>query len=259
MRAETWRAAALPSGALGNRTIVGGWCKTDVMCGRYVMATAQTDLVALFDVESVGDHMPSPSYNVAPTVQVPIVVEPRSKTDEPPVRRLESARWGLVPSWSKAVAGTPAFNARSESAGSKPSFKAAVERRRALVPADGWYEWQRRGDAKRPHFVHGDEPIAFAGLYEWWKQPDGAWLLSTTILTTTATGQLADLHERMPVVLPGDVWDTWLDPETDGDASLIEAAVQAAEGATDSLQLVEVDAAVGNVKNDSASLIEPVG
>jgi putative SOS response-associated peptidase YedK len=229
------------------------------MCGRYVMATPATDLVALFEVDETGDGLPEPNWNIPPTTTVPIVVEPTPRDDGPPVRRLEAARWGLVPSWADDIAvGSRAFNARSETAASKPMFRDAVRERRALVPADGWYEWRRVGETKTPHYVHGDAPISFAGLYAWWKQPDGSWLLSATILTTAATGELAGIHDRMPVVVAPEMRDAWLDPAEDGEAAL-EAVVAEAGDVAAALRIHEVDRRVGSVREEGAELIRPVG
>lgn len=227
------------------------------MCGRYAMATPESELVALFDVDEVGS-VETQSWNVAPTDRVPIVVEPRSRTDEPPLRRLEPAMWGLVPPWSSDARGAAkAINARSETVATTRMFRAALASRRAIVPATGWYEW-RKPD-RTPFFVSAESPIAFAGLYEWWRQADGSWLLSTTILTAAAAGPLADLHERMPVVLDSAFWDTWLDPETDGDAGLVDAVVEAAAAGVVDLRMHEVSKAVGNVRNDGPELAAPIG
>lgn len=219
------------------------------------MATPTSDLVALFEVDEVGDGLPEPNWNIPPTETVPIVVEPAPRDESPPARRLEAARWGLVPAWADDVSvGQRAFNARAESAASKPMFRDAVRERRALVPADGWFEWQREGDAKTPHYVHGDAPISFAGLYAWWKQPDGSWLLSTAILTTAATGALAEIHERMPLVVAPEMRDAWLDPTEDGEAAL-EAVVAEAPDVVASLASHIVDRRVGNVRETGPDLI----
>ena len=227
------------------------------MCGRYVMATPTSDLVALFEVDEAGEGLPEPNWNIPPTTTVPIVVEPRPRDETPPVRRLEAARWGLVPSWADDVAvGVRAFNARSESAAEKPMFRDAVRERRALVPADGWFEWHTQDDAKTPYYVHGDAPISFAGLYAWWKQPDGSWLLSTSILTGASTGDLAGIHPRMPLVVSDAMRDAWLDPGEDGEAALEAVVAEAAEAAA-GLRMHVVDRRVGNVREQGAELIAP--
>ncbi|GEK78687.1 SOS response-associated peptidase [Agrococcus baldri] len=229
------------------------------MCGRYVMATPASDLVALFEIDESGADLPEPSWNIPPTTTVPIVVEPQPRDETPPIRRLEAARWGLVPAWADDISvGARAFNARSETAGEKPMFRDGVRGRRALVPADGWFEWQRQGDQKTPHYIHGDAPVSFAGLYAWWKQPDGTWLLSTTILTTASAGALAPIHERMPLVVAPAMRDAWLDPGEDGEAAL-EAVVAEAAEAVAGLSMHVVDGRVGNVRETGPELVAPVG
>ncbi|WP_072313717.1 SOS response-associated peptidase [Agrococcus sp. Marseille-P2731] len=228
------------------------------MCGRYVMASPASDLVALFEIDETGADLPEPSWNIPPTSSVPIVVEPQPRDDAPPTRRLEAARWGLVPAWADDVSvGARAFNARSETAASKPMFRDAVRERRALVPADGWFEWQKHDDAKTPHYIHGEQPISFAGLYAWWKRPDGAWLLSTSILTTASAGELSAIHERMPVVVSPEMRDAWLDPTEDGEAAL-EAVVAEAADAVAGLSVHVVGSRVGNVREQGVELIAPL-
>jgi putative SOS response-associated peptidase YedK len=238
------------------------------MCGRFVVAGAATDLVDMFDIDTVGENLPEPSYNVAPTDRVSIVLDSVPKNDESdvPVRRLEAARWGLVPSWAKDPAvGVRAFNARIESAASKSHFATAVKKRRALVPATGYYEWKSVDGVKTPHFIHlPDELIVFAGLYEWWRNPAAdaespdRWLLSTSILTREATGELASIHDRMPVFLSPDLMDEWLDPHTEGDENLLAAISEGGAQMQERVETYEVDRAVGNVKNNSPALIDPI-
>ncbi|GAA2175041.1 SOS response-associated peptidase [Agrococcus versicolor] len=229
------------------------------MCGRYVMAADPGDLVALFEVDEVGD-LPERSWNVAPTDRAPVVVEPPARDDGPPIRRLEAARWGLVPPWAPDLSGAArAINARSETVAERRTFAPSLATRRAIVPVSGWYEWRK--PERTPFLVHapGDAPIGLAGLYAWWKGPDGAWVLTSTILTAEATGTLADLHDRMPVVLAPELWDTWLDAETEGGQDLVDAVVAAAAEQVPALSLREVSRAVGDVRADGPSLVEPVG
>lgn len=221
------------------------------------MATPASELVALFEIDAAAEDLPGPNWNIPPTATVPIVVEPQPRDDGPPVRRLEAARWGLVPPWAKDVSvGSRAFNARAESAAERPMFRDAVRERRALVPCDGWYEWQRQDKTKTPYYVHGDRPFTFAGLYAWWKQPDGSWLLSTSILTTASAGELAPIHARMPLVVAPQMRDAWLDPGEDGAAAL-EAVVADAAASAEGLAMHTVDARVGNVREQDEGLIAP--
>lgn len=178
------------------------------------------------------------------------------------IRRLEAARWGLIPSWAKDPSvGVRAFNARSETAAVKPTFRAAVTARRGMVPADGYYEWRKRNDGDRqPFYIHPADgsSLPLAALYEWWREPDGGWLLSASILTRAATGDLAAIHDRMPVFLDRSDLDLWLDPTRHGDAELVEEiAIRGAEIAP-RLTLTPVGSAVGNVRNDGPDLIRPV-
>ena len=218
----------------------------------------------MFEVEHVGENLPEPSWNVRPTEQIPVVLE-SAKTGEV-VRRLESARWWLVPSFAREISSTyPTFNARSESVAGTASFKESVVSRRALIPATGYYEWHTVGKTKTPYFVHSDDgmPLAFAGLYSWWRNPALAgddparWLLTATILTSDAQGALAQIHERTPVVLPDEWWDQWLDPHTEGDQSLVDAAVAASRPLTATLRFHEVARIPADA--NGPELIEPVG
>jgi putative SOS response-associated peptidase YedK len=243
------------------------------MCGRFVLDRKTTDLVELFDVDVVGETMPEPSWNIAPTRQISIVLDslprPKSEDDFPePVRRLESARWGLVPGWAKAAnAGAPLVNARSEDAAEKASFSNAVKKRRAVIPASGYYEWRVVDGVKVPHYVSlpGEELLLFAGLYEWWRNPAASdddpdkWLLSATILTRNATGALKKIHDRTPVFLDQDLVEEWLDPQEEGSQELIDQVVDGAREVELRISHHEVDAAVGSVQNDNAQLTAPVG
>lgn len=215
----------------------------------------------MFDVEIEGENLPDPSWNVKPTERIPIVLE--SAKQDPPVRRLEAARWSLVPSGSPDLAlGYPTFNARAESVGQKPAFAPSLAATRALIPATGYFEWHTEGATKTPYFVASDDglPLAFAGLYSWWRNPalsdtdPARWVLTATILTTDAHGQLTEIHERMPVALPEEWWDQWLDPRIVGDQALVDAAVLASRALTETLDFHEV----GKVEGNGPELIEPV-
>jgi putative SOS response-associated peptidase YedK len=199
------------------------------------MSRASSDLVALFDVDVTGDTLPEPSWNIAPTAPVSLLVDaaPRgADAGGPPVRRLASARWGLIPAWADDPAvGVKAFNARIETAAEKPTFRDAVVSRRAVVPASGYYEWVLGADgAKAPVYVSlpDDELMLFAALYEWWRNPRVApddparWVLSTSILTRPSHAGLTDVHERMPVFVGAELMEDWLDPETEGDDDLLQ-------------------------------------
>ena len=235
------------------------------MCGRFVVANVGSELVGVLRVDVEGDDLPAPSYNVAPTDRVAIVLD--SAKTEPPTRRLEAARWGLVPSWAKDPSvGVRAINARSEEVENKPMFRQALIKRRAVVPSSGYYEWKTEEGVKTPHYIHPADgsPLLFAGLYEWWKDPSKAdddparWLLSFTIMTRDAIGPLGSIHDRMPLFLDADHADAWLDPTTDNVGDVLDAAIDAAPALADTLDSYVVDRAVGNVRNNSPELIEPI-
>ena len=234
------------------------------MCGRFVVASVGSELVGVLRVDVESEDLPEPSYNIAPTASVAIVLD--SVKTEPPTRRLEAARWGLVPSWAKDLSiGARAFNARSEELEDKPMFRKALEKRRAVVPASGYYEWKRVDDQKIPHYIHPADgsPLFFAGLYEWWKDPakpeddPAKWVLSFTILTRDSIGTLGSIHDRMPLFLDADHADAWLDPSTDNVGDVLDAAIDAAPAIADTLDNHVVGKAVGNVRNNSPELIEP--
>jgi len=250
------------------------------MCGRYASFKESQDLADAFDVEDMTQAAREvlASWNVAPTDGVRIVVDRAPKADgdvadseEPPEirREMHLARWGLVPPWAKDISvGSRMFNARSESIAEKPAFKKPAATKRCLVLADGYYEWQKvdvpgqSKPAKVPFYIHPTDgaPIAFAGLYSWWRDPPrddddpDRWLLSPTIVTAAARDGLETLHDREPAMLTREVAEAWLDPgTTDLDTVLAMLAEPAPE-----LSWYEVGPAVGNVRNKGAELMQPV-
>lgn len=243
------------------------------MCGRYAASASQDLLVETFEIDEVVD-LPASSWNVAPTDPVPAVVERKPRvdgdSDEPedrePVRKLVAPRWGLVPSWSKsAKSGASMINARVETVATKPAFRRAFSSRRCLLPAEGYYEWYdtqltdaKGKPVKQPFFIRpADERLlVMAGIYEFWKDPDsGEWLTSCAVITTTATDSLGHIHDRMPMVIGPESWDAWLDPSvTDPDQAMALLSVTAA----DQLEAYAVSRAVGNVRNNSPDLVEPI-
>ena len=208
------------------------------MCGRY-SASRPPDLTAEAYAARVVDEPPPPSWNVAPTDPVSVVVE-RGEG-----RELRTLKWGLIPSWADDPRiASRLINARAETVASKPAFRSALLRRRCLVPADGWYEWRDR----RPHFISRAGPLAFAGLYE-----RNGETRTFTIVTTAAAPDIAHLHDRMPVVLPPEVWDAWLDPAHD-DPDALRALLVPRTGCT----AYEVSTAVNNVRSNGPALLDPV-
>ena len=212
--------------------------------------TKETDELINEFVAEGGDFRDwRPSYNIAPTETIPLLLQ-SAKGHGEVTRRLEPARWSLVPSWSKTLRlKYPTFNARSEDLASKATWKGPLKTHRALVPASGYFEWQTFSDGtKIPYFIHnpGGELLMLAGLYSWWKDhtladdDPNAWTLTTTILTAGAVDELLQIHDRNPVMLPREWWDHWLDPELEGTQELVDAAVAAALPVASSLEVYEV-------------------
>ncbi|WP_029149842.1 SOS response-associated peptidase [Microbacterium indicum] len=229
------------------------------MCGRFVVANVGGELVGELRADLIADDLPEPSFNIAPTQQAAIVLD-SSKTD-PPTRRVEAARWGLVPSWAKDLSiGQRAFNARSDELPRKRMFAPALAKRRAVIPATGYYEWKTDENGKVPMFIHpaSGDPMFFAGLYEWWRSPEEEWILSFTILTRSSVGDLGSIHDRMPVFLDADHADTWLDTDVDEPLDILGTAIDDAPRVAESFAWHPVDRAVGNVRNNGSRLIEPL-
>jgi putative SOS response-associated peptidase YedK len=230
------------------------------MCGRYANVSDAEDLVREFQAVDATGGESLRDYNIAPTARVPIVIAVGPGAE----RRLGLARWGLIPAWAKDPGvGSRMFNARAESVASKPAFRTAFRTRRCLVPASGYYEWMTVEETepggrsrRRPYFVRSLDgaPLAFAGLYETWRGPDGTPLTSCTVITTTAAGDLPDLHERSPVILSRRDWTRWLDPS--GAAADLSGLLAPAPAGT--LVAHQVDPAVGNVRNNRPDLVEPL-
>ena len=219
------------------------------MCGRYAITSAPEAIRALFGYEEQPNF--PPRYNVAPTQPVPIVRLMEGR------RHFALVRWGLIPSWVEDPRTfSLLINARGESVNEKPAFRAAMRYRRCLFPADGFYEWRQHGKHKRPYFVRprAGGPIAFAGLWEAWMGPNGEEMETAAIVTTRANRTLASIHDRMPVVIPPDAFDFWLDHRR---VDAETAAALIAPAREDLLEAYEVSAAVNRVANDSAELIAP--
>jgi putative SOS response-associated peptidase YedK len=180
------------------------------MCGRYRLSRRKQIIEEHFDSVS-GEEDWSPRYNIAPTQPVPVI----RQHPKDPIRVLSLMRWGLIPSWAKdASIAASTINARSETAATKPAFRDALKSRRCLLPADGFYEWNRTGKTKQPYCfeLNKGELFAFAGLWDGWKDPNGNWIRTCSILTTKPNAVTSPVHDRMPVILDPDSYDLWLDP-----------------------------------------------
>ncbi|WP_085958450.1 SOS response-associated peptidase [Corynebacterium fournieri] len=220
------------------------------MCGRFVLFTSGEDLIdavealpGISDVDAP-DGTPPPRYNIAPTQQVPLIRVAESHA------RIDAARWGLLPTWKKDETGPPLFNARGETVAEKPSFRSAFKARRGLMVLDGYYEWKQTENGKQPYFVRAAEGMLFAAAL--WET--GLDRLSTTMVTTDATENMAWLHHRLPLFLRADEIRTWVDGTPQEALELVRPS-RVAE------QLVFNEAAqeVGNTRNDYAELMGLMG
>ncbi|MGO1837168.1 SOS response-associated peptidase [Agrococcus casei] len=230
------------------------------MCGRFVVARANADLLPLFEIDSSGSDLPEPSYNIAPTHRIPVILD-SLKTEQ---RRLESARWGLVPPFKKSLKDGPTpFNARVEKLGSSGMYRGAFSSRRAIIPASGFFERRKLSDLQSFYITPADGSVlAFAGLYEWWRDPaDSSWLLSATIVTHPPQGQMTEVHDREPLYLDDTMLDAWLDPTEPGDEGLLAAVAESSAEVAAGLEFREVgDAWLSTAKGqyvNSPELIEP--
>ena len=221
------------------------------MCGRYSLIADLGELAKRYEFDGDGLAL-KPAYNVAPTQDVLTVVGGET-------RRGGFMRWGLIPWWAKnASIGSRMINARAETVSEKPAFRDALRRRRCLVLADGFYEWQRTGSVRKPMRVvmRSGEPFAFAGLWSVWRDPDGNRIPSCAIITTTANDLLRPVHDRMPVVLPRELEELWLDRSIDDPGALGSVLTPYLD---DAMEAYEVSTLVNSAANDGPEVIEAVG
>jgi putative SOS response-associated peptidase YedK len=225
------------------------------MCGRVRLSSDVSEIKLVF---SIPPHRPTPnfppSWNAALTDQLPVVRYDRKAGE----RSLDLLRWGLVPYWAKDLnVGFANINAKAEGIETRPAFREAFQRRRCLVPVDNFYEWAKTETGKQPYAIAlADRGVmALAGLWENWRSPDGEWMRTFAIITTTPNELCARLHNRMPVVLKREAWPLWLGEEA-SDASALKALL--APFPSDEMTCWPVSARVGNVKNNDATLIEPI-
>lgn len=227
------------------------------MCGRYVSVSTPEQLATYFAADEVRTEGLGERYNVAPTLDVYALIERDG------ARRLGTLRWGFVPFWAKSLRKGPApINVRVETVHDKRMFADAFERRRCILPADGFYEWQRRESSprKQPYYIHDPDghPLAFAGIWSVWRDPeageDAEPVFSCAIVTTAARGRMEQLHDRMPVMLPPQLWDTWLSAEPK-EAEHLQTAVAAL--GTPRLDAYAVTDRVNDVRHEGPELIEP--
>ena len=249
------------------------------MCGRYASSRDPEDIVEEFEIHTALPPRLEPDYNVAPTKEVYAVVERPPRKDDPngpelpAERQLRVVSWGLVPSWAKdPKIGNRLINARMETVAEKPAFRRAFERRRAILPADGYYEWYQPEDGpltragkprKQPFFIRPRDGsiLAMAGLYELWRDPAKAdddpdrWRWTCTVITTDAEDDLGRIHDRMPLMLTPDRYDAWLDPDNHDHDALLALLQPATPGL---LEAYPVSTLVSNVANNGPELVEPL-
>jgi putative SOS response-associated peptidase YedK len=221
------------------------------MCGRFKLTMTPEVMAELFGVDE--EPVMAPRYNIAPTQQVLTI-----RHNQSGCRQWAQTRWGLVPSWAKDLSiGARMINARAETVAEKPSFRVAVRKRRCLIPADGFYEWRKTGTGKQPFLIGFDDgrPFAMAGLWESWRQPDGSPLESCTIITTTANPVVADLHDRMPVILPPELYREWLHSSPLPPSRLQQILVPYTSAG---MTAHRVSTRVNNPRNDDPACVQPI-
>ena len=221
------------------------------MCGRFGQARGPDNYGDYLGVDQITEEPLPPSWNVAPTDSIYAVRHRKGNT------RLETMRWGLIPHWTPDLK-TFHINARSETVAHKPVFRKSLSSRRCLIPADGFYEWTARSEGHIPYwFYRGDDgPLAFAGLWSVRRHPvNGEWLVSCAIITGESRGPVAAVHHRMPITLPPDCWESWLDPGLD-DPLAAHSILQGPD--TETWTTHPVSRRVNKVTNNDPTLIEPV-
>jgi putative SOS response-associated peptidase YedK len=237
------------------------------MCGRFVSSSPPDELAKYFDVEQVAETALDPSYNVAPSNDIYVVVETGG------IRRLETFHWGLIPFWAKdEKTGNKMINARAETIAEKNAYKHAFKKRRCIIPADGFYEWKKVPGQKnkQPYYIQrtDGEPLAFAGLWEVWRpkkdegdtteettDESGEIVRSCTIITGQPNEKMAEIHDRMPVMLPPSAWAEWLDPQNDDLETLGKLLVPAPASL---ITMHPVSTAVNNARSKGAELADPI-
>lgn len=219
------------------------------MCGRFAITLPDDAMAGLFKATPANDMPPVPRYNVCPTTPIAVVVNAGG------ARRYGPMRWGFIPKWYKTPTDGPLlFNARSETLAQKPSFAQAARKRRCLIPASGFYEWTKEGETRLPWYITRTdaEPMVFAGVWQSWTDTEGARIATCAIVTTAATGGMATLHDRVPVILNEGDWAKWLGEDGHGAARLM-APLPDGE-----LRFQRVGTAVNSNRAQGPELIEPI-
>lgn len=222
------------------------------MCGRFTITVSFEELLLRYTLDPISPPFHTPRYNVAPGQLVPAIINDGS------ANRIGQLKWGLVPSWaSDEKVGYKMINARSETLLEKPAFKKLIVRKRAIIPADGFYEWQQLGDKKQPMriMLKNKEIFSMAALFDTWLAPDGRKVSTFSVITTTPNRLMEPIHNRMPVILPRDEEQRWLDRNNEDTSALLSLLKPYPD---DEMLAYLVSSIVGNVKNESVDCIEEV-
>ncbi len=221
------------------------------MCGRFSLISSEELIKRIFRLNRAPVQL---RFNIAPSQKVPVIRITHNTLE----REMVDMRWGLIPSWAKDIAiGNQLINARSETLFEKPAFRSAVKKRRCLIPTDGFFEWKKEGKKKQPYYIYlkDRQPFGIAGLWESWEGKDEETILSFTIITTEANELIRPLHERMPVIVPNEKQDSWLDTQQQSPdlirSSLVPFPAQ-------EMALHQVGDWVNNPRNDIPACIEPI-
>ena len=223
------------------------------MCGRYRLSRRKQIIEEYFGAAPWDDDW-SPRYNIAPAQPVPVI---RQHPKEP-IKQISSMLWGLIAHWAKDASGAASkINARSETAATKPAFRDPLKLRRCLIPADGFYEWKRMPSSKQPYCfeVNDGQLFAFAGLWDGWKDANGNWIKTCSILTTTPNAVTSAIHDRMPVILNPDSYDLWLDPGMTN-VQVVSELLKPYD--PESMRCYPVSTRINHVANDEEDCSRPV-
>jgi putative SOS response-associated peptidase YedK len=221
------------------------------MCGRFALFSYMRQLMEEFGIDEHEVDEPGARYNVAPSQRVLVVV------NDGGANRFRHFKWGLIPSWAKGDKPRYMINARAETVAEKPTFRSAFKSRRCLVVADGFYEWKKSGKVKAPMYIKdvSGRPWGFAGIYEVWESPEGEKVPTCAIITTEANEVMAQVHQRMPVIIPPESRDLWLDPSVTENGELLPL-LEPYDG--DRMEVVAVSPEVNSPRNNHPGLIKPI-
>ncbi|MEK5464084.1 SOS response-associated peptidase [Paenibacillus sp. FSL R7-0210] len=223
------------------------------MCGRFTITITLEEILSHYLIDDSKTATLQPNYNVAPMHNIPAVIATNDG------KRLEELRWGLVPFWAKDdKVGSKMINARAETVAQKPAFKRLLKSKRCIIPADGFYEWKKDGSTKQPYriLMSDGNIFSFAGLYDTWEDPEGKKISTCTIITTTPNSLMADIHDRMPVILRSEDKADWLERDNDDVESLLKLL---RPYDASKMRAYKVPSAGGNVRNNSVELLENIG